>query len=246
MSGSNEHNNPGILYLIPSSLGEKEISTIWPGNNANIVNNLDLFIVENLRTARRFLRYAGYSRPFEQVCFHEIGKHSDPGRYPSFLKEVASGRDAGLLSEAGTPCIADPGHIIVALAHRQGIRVRPLVRPNSILLALMASGLNGQEFSFHGYLPVNKDERIKKIREIEEYSRQGGGSTHIFMETPYRNMAIAETLLKECRPGTWLCIAADLCMHSEYIRTQTIAGWRKEGLPGLHKRPAMFLISVEK
>ncbi len=242
MGRKDKDQKAGSLFLIPSSLGEKSISSIWPEDNIEIVNHLDVFIVENLRTARRFLRHAGYARPFEDVRFHEIGKHSDAQQYPSFLKEAADGWDTGLLSEAGSPCIADPGHTIVALAHEKGIRVKPLVGPNSILLALMASGLNGQEFSFHGYLPVQEKQRSYKIREIEGESRRCGGSTQIFMETPYRNMAMAESLIKECRTDTLLCIAADLCMETEYIKTLTIAGWKKAGLPDLHKRPAMFLI----
>ncbi len=231
----------GTLYLIPSSLGEKELHTVWPEGHHNLVNRLDTFIVENIRTARRFLKRAGYRIDFDRVCFHLLDKHRPENEYTGCLQSALDGRSIGLLSEAGCPCIADPGQHIVARAHELGIPVKPLTGPSSILLALMASGLNGQQFCFHGYLPIQKHGRYKKIGKIEEESRHSG-ATQVFMETPFRNNALAGDLIKQCRPDTHLCIAADLAMETEYIKTRTVAQWHKQGLPELHKRPAIFLL----
>ncbi len=229
------------LFLIPSSIGGDDLSNSWPPGHLPLISQLDVFIVENLRTARRFLKRTGYSRDFNAVTFYEIDKHTSFHDCDNFLKPAKDGKSIGMLSEAGTPCVADPGQHIVQRAHELNIQVKPMVGPNSILLALMGSGLNGQEFCFHGYLPVRQHARRKKIREIESRSQQSG-ATQIFMETPYRNHSMAEDLVSQCRTDTLLCIAADLTTENEYIKTKTIGMWQQSGLPGLHKRPAIFLL----
>ncbi len=231
----------GTLYLIPSSLGEKDLHTVWPAGHHDLINRLHFFIVENIRTTRRFLKRAGYHTDFKHVQFFLLDKHRSEEEYTVFLQPALEGHSIGLFSEAGCPGIADPGQRIVARAHQTGIPVKPLTGPSSILLALMASGLNGQQFFFHGYLPIQKAGRSKKIRVMEEESRRSG-ATQVFMETPFRNNALFNDLLKVCRPDTLICIAADLTMETEFIKTQSVAGWRSEGLPGLHKRPAIFLL----
>ncbi len=231
----------GVLYLIPTLLGNSSIELAWPAGNHEIVNSLDTFIVENIRTARRFLKQAGYTTSFDEVCFYLLDKHTKAEESMSFLDKALAGKDIGLLSEAGCPCIADPGQVIVARAHELGIEVRPLTGPSSIMLALMASGMNGQAFCFHGYLPIHKNLRVKKIKDFEKASRQTG-ATQIFMETPFRNMQLLEDLLKNCHPETSLCIAADLTTSDQYIRTYTISRWRNTQVPNLHKRPAVFLL----
>lgn len=237
-----EHNKQkGVLYLIPTLLGEASIGESWPEGHRKTINNLKIFIVENLRSARRFLKLAGYGHPFDAVAFHLLNKHTANDELTSFLNPVLSGESIGLLSEAGCPCIADPGQLIVSQAHQMGVIVKPLVGPSSIMLALMASGMNGQAFQFHGYLPIQKPQRINQIKELEKYAQQTG-TTQIFMETPFRNMQLLEDILKSCRQDTLLCIAADLTTPDEYIRTQSIGEWTRQALPMLHKRPAIFLL----
>ncbi len=234
------HKTIGKLYLIPSSLGGDDINSIWPQGHARIVNGLNEFIVENIRSARRFLRSAGYTANFEQVTFHLLNKHTRPEQISGFLSNALWGIDVGLLSEAGSPCIADPGQAIVAMAHQKNIAIIPLVGPSSILLALMASGFNGQQFAFHGYLPIDKAERVKKIRLLENLAFHEN-QTQIFMETPFRNnqlMAVLSSTLKESTP---LCVACNLTLPDEFIKTQSMACWKKE-MPDLHKRTSIFLI----
>ncbi|MFP4063957.1 MAG: SAM-dependent methyltransferase [Bacteroidales bacterium] len=231
----------GTLYLIPSSLGEERLSTVWPEGNTEILNQLRIFIVENLRTARRFLKRAGYTYPIDETTFFVLDKHTSETEQSRFLKPAVEGQAIGLLSEAGCPCIADPGQLIVHQAHDLGIQVKPLTGPSSIMLALMASGMNGQQFQFHGYLPIQKGAREKKIKELEAES-QRSGTTQIFMETPFRNNSLADSILRQCKAGTRLCVAADLTMPSEYIHTKSIGNWRKGKMADLHKRPAIFLI----
>ncbi len=231
----------GVLYLIPTLLGDTSIELAWPEEHHGIINSLDAFIVENIRTARRFLKQAGYTRSFDDATFHLLNKHTKTSESISFLNDAVAGKNLGLLSEAGCPCIADPGQVIVARAHELGIEVRPLTGPSSIMLALMASGMNGQAFSFHGYLPIQKNLRVKKIKDLEKASRETG-ATQIFMETPFRNMQLLDDVLKNCHPETRLCIAADLTTSNQYIRTHTIGHWRKTHFPNLHKRPAVFLL----
>lgn len=240
MMSTDSKSIPGKLYLIPSSLGGDDIKAIWPAGHAALVNQLDEFIVENLRTARRFLRSAGYTRSFDEVQFHLLNKHTRPEELNGFLKNVLQGKDVGLLSEAGSPCIADPGQVIVAMAHRKNIRVIPLVGPSSILLALIASGFNGQQFAFHGYLPIDKAERSRKLKQLENAAWQHE-QTQIFMETPFRNNQLMQDLTGSLRPDTMLCVACDLTTQTEFIKSQTTAAWKKE-MPDLHKRASIFLL----
>ena len=230
----------GTLYLIPSSLGSEQIDTIWPPAHTQLLNRLQVYIVENLRTARRFMRTAGFTGHFDDLTFYELNKRTRQEETGGFLKSALEGKDIGLLSEAGCPCIADPGQLVVQLAHQLGIRVMPLTGPSSILLGLMASGFNGQRFTFHGYLPINGPERAKALRELEKQAYQQD-QTQIFMETPFRNDQMLEAILSHCRNDTMLCIACDLTKNEEYIRTRSIAAWKKEK-PALHKRTSIFLI----
>ncbi len=235
------HETEGVLYLIPSSLGEDSLDSVWPAAHTSLINNLDIFIVENLRTARRFLRRAGLKKDFDQLRLHLVDKHHPEQDLLPVLDELANGQSIGLLSEAGCPGVADPGQELVAYAHRRRYRVKPLVGPSSILLALMASGLNGQHFSFHGYLPIDQAVREKKIKRLEADS-QRSAITQIFMEAPYRNNALAKSVLSCCQDNTLFSIAMNISKLNEYISTKTIGQWKREGLPDLHKRPAIFLL----
>jgi 16S rRNA (cytidine1402-2'-O)-methyltransferase len=230
----------GTLFLIPVPLGDNTDQIQHTDQNSSLINTLSEFIVEDLRTARRHLKLMGMRSPIESLIFHEIGKHSNPSVYNTYLKNCLEGNNIGLLSDAGCPGIADPGAEVVRLAHTRNIRVAPLVGPSSILLALMASGSNGQQFCFHGYLPINRPERIRKIKELEQHTRRTG-HTQLFIETPFRNNHLLEDLLKECNNDTLLCIACDLTQSTEFISTKHIKDW-KEKIPDLHKRPAVFLI----
>ena len=232
--------NKGNLYLIPTPLGETGFDAGLPAVNNQILKLIDTFIIEELRTARRFLRKAGYTKDFESVTFHILNEHTPDHEALGMLENCDAGKLTGLLSEAGLPCIADPGNIIVRLAHRKGIRVVPLTGPSSIMLALMASGLNGQNFAFHGYLPVKPDERNKALRELE-LAASRGNQTQIFIETPYRNLAMLESIVKTCHPSLMLCIAVDLTLETEWIRSMPIVEWKRQK-PDLHKRPAVFLL----
>ncbi len=231
----------GTLFLIPASLGEADLNSVWPAGHKEIINTIDVFIVENIRTARRFLKKAGYKLSFDDAIFHLLNKHTSESESALFLNAAKEGKWVGLLSEAGCPGVADPGQLIVSEAHARGIPVKPLVGANSILLALMASGMNGQSFCFQGYLPIDKKMRNQKIRELESNS-QRTGATQIFMETPFRNNQLTEDLLKNCHPATRLCIAAELTAPEEYIASKSIGEWRKTKIPDLHKRPAIFLL----
>jgi len=230
----------GNLYLIPTPLGETGFDAGMPAYNLQILHNIDTFIVEELRTARRFLRKAGYDKDFETVTFYLLNEHTPDNEAAGMLEKSMGGKHIGLLSEAGLPCIADPGNIVARLAHRKGIRVIPLTGPSSIMLALMASGLNGQNFVFHGYLPVKPDERTKALRELE-YAASKGNQTQIFIETPYRNLQMLESIVKTCHPSLTLCIAVDLTLVTEWIRSLPLSEWKKQK-PELHKRPAVFLL----
>jgi len=230
----------GNLYLIPSTLGDSQVSDVIPDKVLNVINTINLYIVENERSARRYLLKAGLTTPVDDLTFFILNKHTKPGELNEFLIPAEKGLDTGIISEAGCPCIADPGSQIVKLAHKKDIRVIPLTGPSSIPLALMASGMNGQNFCFNGYLPKNRQERVKKIRSLEKRSKQKK-QTQIFMETPYRNMHILEDLIKTCDDNTLLCIAADITLEDEFIRTKTIKEWKKN-LPDINKRPVIFLI----
>jgi 16S rRNA (cytidine1402-2'-O)-methyltransferase len=230
----------GSLYLIPSFLGEDD-PTIIPDQVKQVVQYLDEFIVENARTARRYLRAIGYTKNFDtEVIIHEIDKHAIRIDCETLMANVLEGKNCGLISEAGNPCIADPGNELVAYAHAHQITVVPLVGPSSILLALIASGFSGQQFTFQGYLPLKEPERSKKIRHME--NSMGNGITQIFMETPFRNQKLLEELLRTCNDGTRLCVACDLTLPTEYIATKKIRDWKKEKID-LNKRYCIFLLS---
>lgn len=228
------------LYLVPTALGPEINTDLFPPYNLEIIKSLDHFIVENIRTARRSLRPMGYDKNFDDVTFFELNKHTSRADKETFIQPLLNGISMGVLSEAGVPAIADPGAEIVRLAHKNNIKVVPLIGPSSILLALMASGLNGQNFAFNGYLPVKNPLRKKAILALEKKSKQENQS-QIFMETPYRNQNLLEEILSSCLPDTLLCIATDISLETEFILTRKIHHWKK-AIPDLHKRPSIFIL----
>jgi len=230
----------GRLLLIPADLGSDTTDHVWPAGNLSRISHIRHFIVENDRTARRFLRKAGFTASFDDVALLLLNKHTSDKDASGFLDAAEEGHDTGLLSEAGMPCVADPGQKVVAMAHRRGIAVVPLVGPGSVLLALMASGFSGQRFVFHGYLPIDSKARIRALQAMEREAYRLD-QTQIFMETPYRNDQLMKDLLQACLPGTLLCVACDLTLPTEFIRTHPMKEWKKN-MPGLHKRPGMFLL----
>lgn len=231
----------GVLYLIPCTLGDTPIEQVLPAYNTDVVRQLRYFIVEEIRTARRFLRRVDREFPIDDCIFFEMGKHADEQRFASYLKPLAERISVGVISEAGCPAVADPGADIVALAQRRGIRVVPLVGPNSMIMAVMASGLNGQSFAFNGYLPIDDSERAQRLKQLEQRA-QRERQTQLFIETPYRNRKMFDTLLRTLSPKTRMCVAAGITTRDEWIRTHTIAEWHKQTLPDLSKVPAIFLI----
>lgn len=233
--------NYGTLYLIPITLGESPISQVIPEYNNTIINEIDVYIVENIKTARRFLKKAGILKPIDELTFFEINKRSNTSNYPTYIKPLAEGKNIGVLSEAGCPGVADPGAEIVALAQEQGYKVVPLVGPSSILLSLMASGFNGQSFCFNGYLPIEQKDRIYKLKDLERLAFREK-QTQLFIETPYRNMPLFKDILATLNNNTKLCIAVDITSNTEEIYTKTIEDWKKETKIDLNKRPCIFLI----
>lgn len=231
----------GTLYLIPTVLGDASPELTIPAGTLNILPSLKNFIAEEASTARRFLRKAGFKADFGSINITVFNEHTGHNDLLPFLEPALEGHDIGLLSEAGVPCVADPGTILVELAHQLGIKVVPLTGPSSIILALMASGFNGQHFAFLGYLPIERNERARKIKEIERTSRETG-QTQVFIETPYRNRQLLAALAENCNRQTRICIAADLTLHTEWIVVKTAEEWRKV-TPEIHKRPAVFLLS---
>jgi 16S rRNA (cytidine1402-2'-O)-methyltransferase len=229
----------GTLYLIPVTIGESDLHKTIPAGVSEVVKRLRVFIVEEIRTARRYLRKTDPAFPLDDVVFHILNEHTGKAEHAAFLTELMEGNDTGLMSEAGLPGIADPGANIVALAHRKGIKVSPLAGPSSILLGLIASGLNGQRFAFNGYLPVKQNERIKAIREMEVRSSEG--EAQVFMETPYRNMKLLTDLINVCRGNTMLCVAAGITTAEEFISTRSIGEWKKD-LPVIDRIPAVFVL----
>ena len=232
----------GILYLIPNTLGNPDTRASIPEGIRSRVKHIPVFIVENLRNARRYLKSLNREIDIDSLSFYELNEHTEVSELPAFLEKVEQGFDAAIISEAGVPGVADPGAAVVRIAHDKGIRVVPLTGPSSILLGLMASGLNGQSFRFHGYLPVKRPERIKKIRELEQTAMRQG-ETQLFIEAPYRNEALLSDILDVCKPSTRLCIAADLTMETEFILTTTVKKWKTKK-PALHKRPVLFLLGM--
>jgi len=230
----------GTLYLIPVPLAEEAAHKTFTPYLVDTINQIDTYIVENSKTARRFLKEAGLKTPQKDLIVHDYGKHNRDN-LGQFFNELKAGKDVGLMSEAGCPGVADPGADIVAEAHKRGIKVVPLVGPSSILLALMASGFNGQSFAFWGYLPIDKEQRAKRIKDLE-LSASRYKQTQIFIETPFRNNQLFEEVLKSCKPNTQICVASNLTSEEEYIKTQNVNNWRKEEID-LHKKPTIFLMA---
>ena len=227
------------IYLLPNTLGQDNFDYIIPKDVVNIIDSLTYFIVENEKTARAYIKHLLPEKNQRELRLEILDKQTDPLDLPYFLAPIKKGHSIGVLSEAGVPCVADPCASIVSIAHRKGIEVRPCVGPSSILLALMASGFNGQQFTFRGYLPHDKPIRKRVFQAMQKDIRDG--ITQIFMETPYRNGKLMEELVANLHPETKLCIAVDITLDTEKIKTQTVAQWRLD-VPELHKRPAIFLI----
>ena len=225
------------IYLIPTLLAPDTQSSVLPSAIAERVNNLNVFFVENLKSARRFISSLKLGKTIDEITFYELTKDSN---YDAVFELVnALDEDAGILSEAGCPGIADPGALAVEIAHQLSIKVVPMVGPSSILLALMASGFNGQSFAFHGYLPIDRKERVKRLKELERLSHTTG-QTQLFMETPYRNRQMLDSIVNHCNPNTKLTISADLTSDNAISKTQRVELWKKEKGIDLHKKPAIF------
>lgn len=233
-------NKKGRLYLIPSPLGENEPSEVIPMPVLESLKGFRTFVVEEIRTARRYLSKAGLKGQIGDLQFFELNEHTDPATVEGYLKLFDGGNDVALISEAGLPAVADPGAQLVALAHRHGIDVVPAVGPSSLMLALMASGLNGQSFAFCGYIPAKTDERRSRLKTLEKVSAQLR-QTQILIETPYRNDSLFNDILSVCGASTRVCVAANITMPDAYIKTRKVSEWKKEGLV-IGKRPCVFLI----
>lgn len=229
------------LYLIPVTLGETEISQVLPAYNHDIIVEIKHFIVENIRSARRFLKKVEKSIDIDELTFYELNRHTDRKVIGQYLDALRDGKPIGIISEAGCPAVADPGADVVAIAQQKGFKVVPLVGPSSIIMSVMASGFNGQSFAFNGYLPVEGPQRVKALKKLETkvYNED---QTQLFIETPYRNAKMFETITNSLRPQTKLCVAAGITCPEEYIKTLTIEKWKKEKFPDLGKVPAIFLI----
>ena len=228
------------LYLIPVTLGDTTIEKVLPSYNKEIILGIKHFIVEDVRSARRFLKKVERSINIDELSFYTLNKHTSAEEISGYLKPLLGGESMGVISEAGCPAVADPGADVVAIAQRKNLKVVPLVGPSSIILSVMGSGFNGQSFAFHGYLPIEPAERIKRIKVLEQriYSEN---QTQLFIETPYRNNKMMEDIVKNCRPQTKLCIAANITCEDEYIKTKTVKEWQGK-LPDLSKIPCIFLI----
>jgi len=231
----------GTLYLIPVPLGPTAPQESLPANVLTIIHPLSHFVVEQAKTARAFLKAAGTAMPLQELQLEELNEHTRDAELDRLLAPLRAGHDIGLLSEAGCPAVADPGANLVALAQKENIRVVPLIGPSSLLLALMASGLNGQRFAFQGYLPAKELERSKALRELESESRKRQ-QTQLFIETPYRNRAMFDAILQACQPGTRLSVATDLTLPGESVLTRTIGQWKKQTPPEIERRPTVFLL----
>ena len=233
-------NNKGRLYLIPSPLGDNDPAEVIPAPVLDSLKGFRTFVVEEVRTARRYLSKAGLKGQIGELQFFELNEHTDPATVEGYLKLFDGGNDVALISEAGLPAVADPGAQLVALAHGHGIEVVPAVGPSSLMLALMASGLNGQSFAFCGYIPAKTDERRNRLKTLEKVSAQLR-QTQILIETPYRTDSLFADILSVCGAGTKVCVAANITMPDAYIRTKKVSEWKKEGLV-IGKRPCVFLI----
>ncbi|MFZ0281973.1 MAG: SAM-dependent methyltransferase [Bacteroidales bacterium] len=229
----------GKIYLVPVTLGGEDYLRVIPEKVLAVTRSLRYFVVEDLRSARRYLRLIDKEFPIDETRFYELNEHTPETEIAAFLNPVINGSDMGIMSEAGLPGIADPGAKLISLAHRKNIKVSPLSGPSSIILALIASGLNGQNFSFNGYLPVNPADRSTKLKELEKKAREG--FSQVFMETPYRNQRMLESIIKTCNSETRLCIALDITLPAETIRTLTISEWKKN-IPDINDRLAIFIL----
>jgi 16S rRNA (cytidine1402-2'-O)-methyltransferase len=233
----------GILYLIPVPLGQSPLDSVLPASVRDCARQLKNFVAENAKSARAFLKLLPSDTPLQQIEIHELSEHTPSSALPALLAPLLAGINIGLISEAGCPAVADPGANLVDLAQRKGIRVVPLVGPSSLLLALMGSGLSGQNFAFHGYLPIKDEERLKKLQALEKESRKEK-RTQMFIETPYRNRQMLSTLIKACAADTRICVATDLTLDSEYIATRTSSQWRQQEAPDIDRRPTVFLLQA--
>lgn len=239
---STQNGKIGKVYLIPSTLGDMPPLEVLPISIKQTIERLDHYIVENEKTARHFIKKISPRKSQPDLKLFVLNKFTEPEEIPTFLNPCLEGYDVGILSEAGCPGIADPGAAVVKIAHSKNIQVIPLVGPSSILLALMASGMNGQNFAFNGYLPIDSSDRKKYIKNLERRSKEENQS-QIFIETPYRNNKMLEELIKTLAPSTKICVAADITLPTEYIKTKTAISWKKENVD-LHKRPAIFIIQA--
>lgn len=229
----------GQLYLLPMTLGESELDMVIPKDVQALITRLDVFIVENIKTTRRYLRKLDREFNIDDSTFFELNKHTQPQDIASFLAPIEQGKNVGIISEAGVPAVADPGADVVAIAHQKGYKVIPLVGPSSILMGLMGSGFNGQKFTFNGYLSKEKSDRIKNIKFLEQMAQKG--VTQIFMETPFRNQSLLEDVLKTCNSNTKLCIATEISTPEEIIVTKTISDWNTK-VPNVNKKQVIFVI----
>ncbi|NRS89504.1 16S rRNA (cytidine1402-2'-O)-methyltransferase [Flavobacterium sp. 7E] len=236
----NSNNTLGKLYLIPTTMGECDPMDVLPQTVKRTIDFIDHYIVENEKTARKSIKEVSPEKKQSDLILFTLNKRTEVKEHLDFIKPLLEGKNVGLMSEAGCPGVADPGAVIVKLAHDKGIQVVPLVGPSSILLAMMASGMNGQSFTFHGYLPIEKDEKRASFKTLERVSFEKNQS-QIFIETPYRNNKLLEDLVQTLNPETHLCIATDITLPTEYIKTKKIAAWKKETID-LHKRPTIFII----
>ena len=230
----------GTLFLVPTGLGGSEVAALVPQATLSVVRGIRYFIAENPKSARAFLKAVGHPAPLQDLRIETLDEHTPESHLGTLLQPLQAGTDCGLLSEAGCPAVADPGAPLVRVAHACAMRVRPLVGPSAILLALMAAGMDGQRFSFHGYLPVERTARASRLAALERDSEQEQ-ATQIFIEAPYRNDAMLQSIVEACRPDTLLCVATDLTLPGESVRTQSVATW-KASRPSLDRRPTVFLL----
>ncbi|MDZ7756143.1 SAM-dependent methyltransferase [Rhodohalobacter sp.] len=235
----------GTLYLIPTTLGKTGENNALPEYTLNVLRKLDVLMVENLRTATSFLQWVGDTVPEYEIDFYPLNKNTPEQEIHSFLRPLLDGKDAGILSEAGAPAVADPGAKLIKLAHQYQVKVVPLVGPSSILLALMAAGFNGQQFTFHGYLPIDQKKRKSMIKQLEGESRRHD-RTQIFMEAPYRNNELLKDVLDTCASNTRVCTATDITLPTEEIISKHVGSWKAKPLPDLNKRPTIFLIYAKE
>jgi 16S rRNA (cytidine1402-2'-O)-methyltransferase len=230
----------GKLYLIPTTLGDVEPMDVLPQTVKRAIEFIDDYIVENDKTARKFIKSINPEKVQSELRIRHLNKHTEPSEYAEMIKPCLVGKNVGLMSEAGCPGVADPGAVIVKIAHEKGIQIVPLVGPSSILLAMMGSGMNGQNFAFNGYLPIEKGEKKSALKNLEKLSTEKNQS-QIFIETPYRNNKMLEDILQALQPNTHLCVAADITLPTEFIKTLKVSDWKKTSID-LHNRPAIFII----